>query len=153
MSLLNLQLIAFVLLVSQLTACTTSTPERRGAAITIPASQKIRAIEADADSLGRQLYDVPHVTNPAFLEELRNNEPRFTGLSDSDIMGYMHAMGPNYTWYLSDDNVSGVYGVLPNRAARLSSVVVPESTQTERFAMSSMLVMPLSAYTIMPWPS
>jgi sirohydrochlorin ferrochelatase len=112
MSLLNLQLIAFVLLVSQLTACTTSTPERRGAAITIPASQKTRPIEADADSLGRQLYDASHVTNPAFLEELRNNEPRFIGLSDSDIMGYMHAMGPNYTWYLSDDNVSGVYGVL-----------------------------------------
>ncbi len=112
MPLPKLQLISLALLCLQLSACITPTVQRRVAAITIPASQETRVVHANADALGRQLYDARHAASPEFFNELRSNEPRFQGLSDRDIMGFMHAMGPNYTWYLSDDSVRGDYGVL-----------------------------------------
>jgi hypothetical protein len=101
-----------VMLGLQLSGCVASGPTGTAAFVSIPAGENPRLVVAEVDALGRQLYDAPHVSDPSSLDALRAAEPRFSGLGDDDIMRYMHAMGPNYTWYLSDDSMGGVYGVL-----------------------------------------
>jgi len=64
------------------------------------------------DALGRQLHDAPHSMDPRLMGEIRASVPKFADLNNRQIMRHMHAMGPNYTWYISPENARGGYGVL-----------------------------------------
>jgi hypothetical protein len=71
-----------------------------------------RVIVAEPDAEGRQLYAMNHAMNNAMLAELRQAIPRLAELDDPGVMRVMHAMGPNYTWYLSPAGLQQAYGVL-----------------------------------------
>jgi hypothetical protein len=71
-----------------------------------------RVIVAAPDAEGRQLYAQSHAMDPAMLAELRQAIPRLAELDDPGVMRVMHAMGPNYTWYISPARLQQPYGVL-----------------------------------------
>jgi len=63
------------------------------------------------DELGRQLYGMKHPADPAMLAELRAKR-LFGDANDEQIMMMMGRMGPNYTWYASEEQVRGGIGIL-----------------------------------------
>lgn len=103
--------IFLVLLVPYLIGCV-GTGATAGV-IRVEASAAARIVPAAApDAEGRQLLNAPHVMNPVMLDELRQRIERFRGASDGDIMRTMQQMGPNYTWFLSERDLSAPIGVL-----------------------------------------
>ena len=66
----------------------------------------------EPDEQGRQLYGMKHEMSPEVMAELREKIPLFAEYSDAEIGLSMQMMGSNYTWYLSDTDVSGKQGVL-----------------------------------------
>ncbi len=83
------------------------------AVMVVPAAPAARVVQAEPpDAEGRQLYNAPHNMDPVLMDELRANVPLFEGLDNKGIMGHMHNMGPNYTWYVSGASIRNDYGVL-----------------------------------------
>jgi len=102
---LSLWVLAF-----QLAGCAINPPAR---AIVVEAGTAVREIPAPPpDAEGRQLENAPHLMDAAMMQELRERVERFKGLDDQSIMRTMDFMGPNYTWYLSNQSLRGDIGVL-----------------------------------------
>lgn len=90
-----------------------ATGEQATQVVRVERSSEPRYIAApQADPLGRQLRNAPHSMDHGMMDELRVNVPKFADLSHKDIMWYMDAMGPNYTWYVSPMDASDPLGVL-----------------------------------------
>ena len=78
-----------------------------------PVAERGRYIDAPAaDPLGRQLHDAPRSMDMGVMMDLRQKIPKYAEMDHDGIMRNMNAMGPNYTWYISDLAVTGETGVL-----------------------------------------
>lgn len=104
---------AVVFLAAAIILAGCATGESTARVTEVARSAESRPIDAPAaDFRGRQLYGAPHAMNPAMMQELRQNVPKFADISHDEIMRFMSAMGPNYTWYVSPEGPTGRYGVL-----------------------------------------
>ena len=105
-----LQALPLWVLAFQVAGCAINPPTR---ATVVEAGTAVREIPASPpDAEGRQLENAPHLMDSAMMEELRARVERFKGLDDQSIMRTMDFMGPNYTWYLSNQSLRGDIGVL-----------------------------------------
>ncbi|MCK6370129.1 MAG: hypothetical protein L6Q83_02185 [Gammaproteobacteria bacterium] len=70
------------------------------------------AVPMDAE--GRRLvsYDVRHEMSPADMAGLRAKVALYRGMTDRELEMNMNAMGPDYSWYVSDPGLKGDTGVL-----------------------------------------
>ena len=102
-----------------LAACSTSVQQTEAA----PAAQETQAVAPDhsahaahmghvaPDEKGRQLYGMKHEMDAEMLEEM-SSKAVFQGYTQEQIVQSMQHMGPNYTWYASDPDVQGKFGVI-----------------------------------------
>lgn len=75
-------------------------------------SHAMMAMGAKRDAKGRRLYSMKHHVTPEVADELRKNIPLFATYSDAEINLSMEMMGPNYEWFISDEDVTGEQGLL-----------------------------------------
>lgn len=87
--------------------------DRPTSMVEVPPAIEPRRLEVPAaDPLGRQLHDATHSMDMTLMGELQRRVPKYAELDHAAIMRNMSAMGPNYTWYISDLAVTGNTGVL-----------------------------------------
>ncbi len=68
-------------------------------------------MDATPDDQGRLLYGMKHEMSEEMLAELRE-KPVFSGYTDEQLVKVMGLMGPNYTWPVSNPDMSAKKGAL-----------------------------------------
>lgn len=77
-----------------------------------PSAHDMSRHGAERDPLGRRLHGARHEMTPEMSHELRTNVHGWENISDEEIALAMRMMSPNYSWYISDPELSGKTGVL-----------------------------------------
>ena len=68
--------------------------------------------EMDADGRRLESYDMKHDMTPEQLAGLREKIALYRALTDREAQLNMNLMGPNYEWYVSDQEMQGDTGVI-----------------------------------------
>jgi hypothetical protein len=66
----------------------------------------------DAEGKRLESYNKQHEMTPEMREALRAKVALYRGFTDRELDMNMHAMGPDYEWYVSDAKVKGKTGIL-----------------------------------------
>ena len=75
-------------------------------------SHRMSGHGTERDEFGRRLYGQEHKLSPEVIDRLRSKIPQYENVTDAQIAMQMKMMGGNYTWYLSEDDMTGAQGVL-----------------------------------------
>ncbi|GMW06075.1 MAG: hypothetical protein AMXMBFR8_08720 [Nevskiales bacterium] len=70
------------------------------------------AVPMDADGRRLESYDMRHAMSAQDMAALREKVALYRGMTDRELEMNMNAMGPDYTWYVSDRKLRGNTGVL-----------------------------------------
>ncbi|MEZ5566033.1 MAG: hypothetical protein R3F24_11150 [Gammaproteobacteria bacterium] len=76
----------------------------------LPITAAVPPMGADGKRL--ESYQNTHEMTPEMREAMRRKVALYRGMSDREMDMNMHAMGPDYEWYVSDQKVRGPVGLL-----------------------------------------